>query len=180
MIAYKSPWVALVTASVVALFASASTFAQEVAPHYRGPIEITADALEVRQDTGIAIFTGTVRAVQGDILLAADRVLVSYAPGGADVIRSIEAQGNVFFSTPTETAEGDTAVYDVENGVITLAGSVVLTRSENVVRGNRLVLNLATGLSRIEGGSDPVAGDGGGRVRGLFVPNEAAAGGVAR
>jgi len=180
MIRRDSPWVALVTASVVALFASVFALAQEVAPHFRGPIEITADTLEVQQDAGIAVFIGNVKAVQGGILLAADRVLVSYAPGGGNTIRSIEAQGNVFFSTPTETAEGDTAVYDVENGVITLAGSVLLTRSENVVRGNRLVLNLATGLSRIEGASDPAAVEGGGRVQGLFVPNEAAAGDVAR
>lgn len=139
------------------------------------PIEITADALEVQQDNGIARFAGNVRAVQGDLVLAADSVAVSYAPGG-DAIRAIEAEGNVFVSTPAETAQGDAGTYDVENGIITLTGTVVLTRGENVVRGSRLVLNLATGLSRVEAGE----GGDGGRVRGLFVPNDAAEGGAGR
>ncbi|MDA0653867.1 MAG: lipopolysaccharide transport periplasmic protein LptA [Proteobacteria bacterium] len=139
------------------------------------PIEITAEAFEVQQDNGIARFTGNVRAVQGDLILSADSVVVTYAPG-ADAIRAIEAAGNVFVSTAAETAQGDAGTYDVEHGIITLTGAVVLTRGENVVRGNRLVLNLATGLSRVEAGE----GGDGGRVRGLFVPNDAAAGGAGR
>lgn len=174
----KATWTALVAALMSAVVAGGPVSAQEAAPDYRGPIEITADALEVQQDNAIAVFTGNVRAVQGNILIAADRIQVAYAQGGdgADAIRSIDAEGNVFFSTSTETAEGDAGVYDVDNGIITLTGSVVLTRGENVVRGNRLVLNLATGVSRIEGAPD---GDGG-RVRGLFVPNVEAGGGAGR
>ena len=46
--------------------------------------------------------------------------------------------GNVFMSSPEETAQGEFGVYDVDGALLTLEGSVVLTRDENVVRGERL------------------------------------------
>ena len=133
----------------------------------RLPVEITADALEVQQDKRIAVFAGNVAAVQGDYLLRADRLTVNYAAtGGDNSISKIDAAGRVFFSTPAETAQGDAGTYDVDAGIITLTGAVVLTQGENVVRGNSLVLNLLTGQSRMDGGAAT-----GGRVRGLFLPN---------
>ena len=144
--------------------------AQDQPPAPGGPIEITADSLEVRQDQQTAVFSGNVTAIQGEIILRADQVTVHYAVGGGgSTINRIDAQGNVFFSTATETAQGQTGTYDVVNGIITLTGSVVLTTGENVVRGNRLVLNLVAGTSTVEGGPP----EDGGRVRGLFVPGNA-------
>lgn len=144
----------------------------------RGPIEIAADALELDQDAGVAVASGNVTAVQGDVTLTADRLAVAYTPAagaGPDVIRRLDATGNVTVALPGQTARGDAGSYDVDSGIITLTGSVVLTRGDNVVRGETLVLNLNTGTSRIDGG----AGDGDGRVRGLFVPAPAAAEGGA-
>ena len=140
------------------------------------PIEITADALEVQQDQGVAVFTGAVNAIQGELVLRADTLRVHYRAGGESnagfpgAISRIDAQGSVFFSTPSETAEGDTGVYDVGGGTITLVGAVVLTRGQNVLSGSRLELSLATGRSRLY--SDGTDGDG--RVRGLFVPDQGA------
>lgn len=132
------------------------------------PIEINADNLEVRQQDNLAIFTGNVEATQGRIRLTADQVKVWYRPNGeakADAggtIIRIDALGDVFVSSPDETAQGDVGIYDVPAKEITLTGDVVLTRGENVIRGEKLVLNMATGRSQIEGGKQ--------RVRGLFVP----------
>ena len=140
------------------------------------PIEITADALEVQQDEGVAVFTGEVNAIQGELVLPADILRVHYGPSGESdtglpsAISRIDAQGSVFFSTPSETAKGDAGVYDVAGGTITLVGAVVLTRGQNVLSGNRLELSLATGRSRLYSDGE----DGGGRVRGLFVPEERA------
>ena len=141
------------------------------------PIEITADALEVQQDQGVAVFTGAVNAIQGELVLRADTLRVHYGPGGDSqagfpgTISRIDAVGSVFFSTPSETAEGDSGVYDVSGGTLVLVGAVVLTRGQNVLSGSRLELSLATGRSRLY--SDGVDGDG--RVRGLFVPEEGTA-----
>lgn len=137
------------------------------------PIEIEADNLEVQQDKQLAIFAGNVSAIQGALLLQAEILKVHYLSGktksdDGQAIERIDAVGQVYFSSETETVQGDEGVYDVNAGVITLTGDVVLTRGENVIRGRRIVLNLETGLSTVESGDDGT--DGGGRVRGLFVP----------
>lgn len=145
------------------------------APSGDEPIEINADRLEVQQDRQVAIFRGNVEATQGAIRLRADELKVYYraadraqkqqdppAPGGS--ISRIDAIGNVFVSSPEEVAQGAAGTYDVLRKEIVLTGEVVLTRGANVIRGDRLVLNLLTGHSRVE------ANAAGGRVRGLFQP----------
>jgi lipopolysaccharide export system protein LptA len=141
------------------------------------PIEITADSLEVIQPQQLAIFKGNVDAVQGDLRLRADTLKVHYrqrpagqpAAAGAAAnpptsIHRIDAVGRVFISSPEETARGDVGVYDVDNRSITLEGQVVLTRGDNVLRGNRATMDLASGRSTMV----PTTGE---RVHGLFVPN---------
>lgn len=137
------------------------------------PIEIAADTLEVQQEQNLATFSGNVQAKQGEIRLRANILKVHYRPQQGDAavqgaISRIDATGKVFFSSPGQTAQGDSSVYDVDKGLITMNGNVVLTRDKNVIRGNRLVLNLTTGKSKVEGGTSAS----GGRVRGLFVPNK--------
>lgn len=134
------------------------------------PIEITADSMEVDEGSKTVAFSGAVTAKQGDLRLTADDVVVHYAEkadGSGRTISSIEAKGNVFVSSPDETAQGDEGIYDVTGRTIQLTGNVVLTRGENVIRGQRLDLDLAQNKSRVEGGGDD------GRVKGLFVPETA-------
>ncbi len=179
-----------VLAAYVMVFSlsGAAAWAQPAAPAPLGrphdgnqPIEITSDSLEVIQPQQIAIFKGNVDAVQGDIRLRADTLKVHYrqrqagqpAATGAAVspqtsIHRIDAVGRVFISSPEETARGDVGVYDVEKRTIVLEGDVVLTRGENVLRGNRATMDLAGGRSIMV----PTAGE---RVHGLFVPNRAPA-----
>ena len=84
--------------------------------------------------------------------------------GGA--ITKIVAEGQVFVSSPKETGQGDVGVYDVEGQTIVLEGKeVVLTQGDNVIRGARAVMDLETGRSVVQ--TKP-----GGRVRGLFIPNQ--------
>ena len=135
------------------------------------PIEITADSLEVRQEQQIAVFRGNVDAVQGDLNLRADQLTVYYRTneGNENSIRLIEAQGNVFLSSPTEMAQGENGVYNVDADTVELTGTVVLTRGETVIRGDRLQMDLATGRSTMMSGGVETGGEG--RVKALFVPN---------
>jgi lipopolysaccharide export system protein LptA len=153
------------------LFAAAAPAQDLLADNRDLPIEIEADSLEVQQEDQLAIFAGNVEARQGTIRLNADVLRVHYfeANTGAEAqsIQRIEAEGSVFFSTAEQTARGNQGIYDVEFGVITLSGGVILTQGENIIRGQRLVLNLETGESTVD------AGEGGGRVHGLFVPERA-------
>ena len=134
------------------------------------PIEIAADSMEVEQERQVATFTGNVDAKQGDLRLRADVLVVHYADkadGSGKTISLIEADGNVFVSSPDETAQGSHGVYDVTRRTIALDGPVTLTRGDNVIQGERLELELATGLSRVVGGTE-------GRVKGVFVPEQQA------
>jgi lipopolysaccharide export system protein LptA len=55
---------------------------------------------------------------------------------------------------------GDTAVFDTKTNLITMLGGIVLTQGKNVLRGDRLLVDMTTGVSRVESDS--------GRVQGLF------------
>lgn len=140
------------------------------------PIEITSDSLVVEQEQQIAIFSGNVDAVQGPLVLRADRLDVHYSERSDESsdagIRLIEADGNVFISSPPDTAEADHGTYAVGDGLITLTGSVVLTRKDNVIRGQKLEINLVSGRSEVIGGGSETAAVPGQRVRALFVPDK--------
>lgn len=150
------------------------------------PIEIASDALEVLQNEKKAIFTGNVIATQGATNMRANKMTVFYretsdgaaASQAGDAmgkgIYRIESEGSVVFTTPEETAQGDKAVYLVDDDTIDLLGNVFLTRDKNILKGTKLVYNLKTGRSVLTGG---VAGaTGGTRVRGLFVPGNGGGG----
>lgn len=136
------------------------------------PIEITADALEVIQAAQTAIFSGKVMATQGDVQLNANDLRVYYRnssgarAGAAGGISRLDAIGNVTVKSRTESASGEWAVYDVDSGQITMGGKVELKRGESVIRGEKLVIDLPGGQSRIIGGP----GGDGARVKGVFIP----------
>lgn len=142
------------------------------------PIEISSDALEVRQQEQTAVFTGAVDARQGDVRMQAERLIVSYDPDQSDgsdtgAIRSVRAEGNVFISSKTETAEGDWAQYDVASGSIVMGDDVALTQGpQNVLVGGSLRIDLNSGFARIESGG--IRSDGSrGRVEAIFSPSSA-------
>ncbi len=99
------------------------------------------------------------------------------APGAAGAgnnsIYRIESEGNVLFTNPTETAQGDLAIYDVDADSLDLTGNVIMTRDKNVLKGTKMHYNLSTGRSVLTGGAETTpAGvrSAGGRVHGLFWP----------
>lgn len=141
------------------------------------PVEITADTMEWFNEERVAVARGNAEAIQGRYHLHADVLTahLSVGAGGAlDRIRHIDAEGNVSLTTPEESARGRTGTYDVEHKMVVLEGAVVLTQGDNVMRGERLVMDLQTGRSTLEGvpaaAPPPVAAAGGGRVKAIFVP----------
>lgn len=136
------------------------------------PIEIEADALEVEDAKQTATFSGNVRVVQGDMRMRSEKVIVHYDGSGQNGSRisRISATGNVLISSPDQqTASGDWATYTVRSRQIEMGNSVVLRQGENIIRGSRLMVDLASGQARVTGGT---GGETGGttRVRGLFQP----------
>jgi lipopolysaccharide export system protein LptA len=160
------------------------------------PIDIESDALVVHDKEKYATFRGNVKAVQGTTTLRAKELNVHYlgggslAPGGkkdetkvADAksgaaakgeqaqISKIEAKGEVVItSDKDQTTSSEWALYDVAAQMVTVGGNVVLTQGQNVLKGDRLVIDLKTGESRFENTGNEAAG---GRIRALFMPKDA-------
>ncbi|MGH6865261.1 MAG: LptA/OstA family protein [Methyloceanibacter sp.] len=83
-------------------------------------------------------------------------------------INKIEARGNVVItSEDDQTTTSDWALYDVPAQLVTVGGNVVLTQGDNVLKGDRLIIDLKTGESRFENTGNATAG---GRIRALFMP----------
>ncbi len=144
----------------------------------QGTFHLKADQLTVHYDEKGAAATaegnGSDASTSSTVSASSPAASDPSATGGR--IRRMDVTGHVRIVSPTETATGDTAVYEVEKGTINLLGNVVLTRGKNVIRGTKLTVNVDSGKSVIVG-SDQSVGGGPGRVKSLFVPdkkNEAA------
>jgi lipopolysaccharide export system protein LptA len=77
-------------------------------------------------------------------------------PGGASSIKRLEARGNVVVTQKDQVVTGETAVFDTKANLITMLGGVVLTQCKNVLRGDRLMVDMTTGVSRVESDSGKV------------------------
>ena len=147
---------------------------------FKRAIDISADRLEVRTDENKAIFEGGVEAVQEDLTLKADRVVVHYqsrkplgADGAAPAISRIDVAGHVQLFSSSETVKSEWGVYDLEERLITLGGNVFLNRGEAQLEGDRLLVDLDSGVTTLETADTGTSGTGEpGRVKGRFVPAE--------
>ncbi len=153
------------------------------------PIQIEAATLEMRDKKKEATFSGNVKVVQGDTTMTSKTLVVFYestqasaagpppdskaaaksapiqsstlGPGGSSSIRRLEARGSVVVTQKDQVVTGETAVFDTKANLITMLGGVVLTQCKNVLRGDRLLVDMTTGVSRVESDS--------GKVQGLFI-----------
>jgi lipopolysaccharide export system protein LptA len=159
------------------------------------PLKITSASLEVRDKEKIATFSGDVHLVQGDTTLRSKTLVVFYddeadakpdaskpdaqkpakppTPAGADAapmsqqIRRVEVKGGVLVTQKDQTATGESGVFDMQANTVTLLGNVVISQGQNVVRGDRLTVDLNSGVSRVECGKT----QGQCRVQALIQPN---------
>lgn len=143
----------LLTASLPGGLANAQT--SEIRNHNTDqPIDIVADRLRVDQDAQVAIFEGAVEAVQGELRFLTDTLKVYYEKarsGGEPTIARLDATGGIRLESPSESAQGYSAVYDVKHRIITLIGDVILRREDSELRGERLEFDLESGLTKFDG-----------------------------
>jgi lipopolysaccharide export system protein LptA len=81
-------------------------------------------------------------------------------------IRRLEALGGVIVNSKDQKATGDRADFDIKANTVTLFGNVVVTQGPNVMKGDKLIVDLTTSRARMEAGTKTTPG----RVQGLFVP----------
>jgi lipopolysaccharide export system protein LptA len=155
------------------------------------PIQIEAASLEMRDKKKEATFAGNVKVVQGDTTMTSKSLVVFYdsgsdqaapqpaapkgsksgsmqsatpGPGGSSSIRRLEAKGSVVVTQKDQVVTGETAIFDTRANLITMVGGVVLTQCKNVLKGDRLKVDMTTGVSRVESDS--------GKVQGMFIQGE--------
>jgi lipopolysaccharide export system protein LptA len=151
------------------------------------PIQIEAASLEMRDKKKEATFSGNVKVIQGDTTMTSKTLVVFYengsqspaaapanaksaskpapplqsatpGPGGTSQIRRLKASGNVVVTQKDQVVTGQTAVFDTTTNLITMLGGVVLTQCKNVMRGDRLSVDMTTGVSRLEADNGKVQG----------------------
>ncbi|MGJ8621885.1 MAG: lipopolysaccharide transport periplasmic protein LptA [Yoonia sp.] len=113
-------------------------------------IEVTADSLNVDQDTNTAVFSGEVLIIQGDLRLTAEQVTVVYGEDTTEIAKLL-ATGGVTFVTATEAAEAQEADYDITTGLLTLTGSVLLTQGPSAISAERMQINVSDGTATMDG-----------------------------
>ena len=156
------------------------------------PIQSEAATLEMRDKKKEATFAGNVKVVQGDTTMTSKILVVFYdsttqqaatpaanskaaakpapiqsatpGPGGSSSIKRLEAKGSVVVTQKDQVVTGETAVFDTRANLITMLGGVVLTQCKNVLRGDRLLVDMTTGVSRVESDN--------GKVQGLFIQSQ--------
>jgi lipopolysaccharide export system protein LptA len=148
------------------------------------PVKIDARQLEVRDKEKIATFSGNVRFVQGDTTMRAQTLAVFYdgdgstanaltsaepGPGGQQRIKKLEVKGGVKVCQNDQIVTGDAGVFDMKANTVTLEGNVVMTKEMNVLKGQRLIVDLTTGEAKIEGSKDKDGKSGG--VSALLMPH---------
>lgn len=155
------------------------------------PIKIDADKLDVVDKENKAVFSGNVVAVQGETTVRCTVMTVLYegrgGPGGTagrpatpapaaatpapaaagtgndSSIKRILCKGPVTVVSKTQAATSDNAEFDRSRNLVIMTGNVALNDGPNVTRGQKLTYDTVTGVANVEGG----------RVQGLFVPNDA-------
>ena len=133
------------------------------------PVDVAADRIEVQDRADRAIFSGNVLVRQAELSLNAPRLTVAYSNSGGIEIDRIDASGGVTVRSPSETATGQFAIYDIDSRLITLIGGVTLVRGDSRVNGGRLVINLRDGTAVIDGGGPAGVAQQGSRVTGTFT-----------
>jgi LPS export ABC transporter protein LptC/lipopolysaccharide transport protein LptA len=169
------------------------------------PIEITADSLDVDDKRKLAVFRGDVDSTQDTFNIRSGE-LTAFYKGEAGLVDAadpsapksdrkaeltrVEARKDVHVTSKDgQTATGDWADFDTRANKVTMGGNVVLSKGKSMVRGTRLVIDLATGESKIDtapqntvsapsgGGwvtktpAEP-GGEGKGRASAVFFPQE--------
>lgn len=134
---------------VIPIHAQTSLSLGGFSPDPEAPIEMTADRLTVNQLDGSAQFESNVVISQGDIHIAAELVTVTYLKDGG--IDQLNATGGVTFVTQTESAEAETADYDLTNRQLVMSGGVSLIQGQRAISADKMSIDLETGAALMEG-----------------------------
>jgi lipopolysaccharide export system protein LptA len=113
------------------------------------PVNINADTLEYDNKRNMVAFKGHVVARQGDMVIFADAMNVTYEQKGK--LKQIEAQGGVKIIQADRIATGDSITYYNEEQKIVLNGNPRVWQGDNVINGEKITVFIKEERSIVEG-----------------------------
>ena len=119
-------------------------------PEPRKPIEILADSMEWNKQLGQAIAKGNARAIQDQTTLKANKIIAILNEDNSQQIKELQAIGKVKFLKDKQLATGDRATYYINEEKVIITGNVELKRDGNIIKGEKLIIDFLTGLSKME------------------------------
>lgn len=168
-------WVSSATFLTMAAFLLAGPAPAQVFGNHNSnaPVNFNAGRIEVQDRADRVVLSGAVRVEQAGLVLNAARMTVAYSNSGGIDVNRIDASGGVTIQKSGDTARGNVAIYDLNRRLITLVGDVSLRQANgNRLSGGRVVIDLASGRSMIDGKSAGSSGadstNSNGRVTGTF------------
>ena len=122
-------------------------------PEDKKPIEILADSMEWNKQLGQAIATGNAKAIQGQTTIKAKKIIAVLNEDNSQQIKELKAIGKVVFLRDKQIATGDKATYYIDQEKVIITGNVALKRDDNIIKGEKLIIDFLTGLSKMEASS---------------------------
>ena len=171
----KSAIIAGAAITAIAMTGFAGTAPAQVfgSHNSNAPVSFDAGRIEVQDRADRVVLSGAVRVEQAGLVLNSARMTVAYRSAGGIEVDRIDASGGVRITKDGDTASGNAAIYDLNRRLITVVGDVRLTQGNNRLSGGRLIIDLASGRSTIDGraaaGSAPGTTRSDGRVSGTFT-----------
>jgi lipopolysaccharide export system protein LptA len=140
------------------------------------PIHISSDTAEVDDKTGLSIYRGTVKIVQGTINLAADQVTIHSDNQGISKLVAVGAPAHFQQLPEAETtimhAFGNTIEYFVSEERIELKKQAKLEQEQNVFTGERIDYDIKRRVVNAYGDRQPSASAATARVNLIIQPNK--------
>ncbi len=147
-------WIkALLTISAVSLLLASQASAEQVKrpPAKADTIDVEADRMDVNKAKGTTVFSGNVKATQGDVLIKG-AVLTLYSDGGTNKIDKMVVEKNVYIRWQDRESTCDKAVYAPEKKYMELTGNVIITRGQDRVSGQKVTIDMIKDIHVVEGG----------------------------
>lgn len=132
------------------------------------PIDIEAATLDANDTLKTAIYRGDVKAVQGESAILTPELIAHYtgsaaagmgptgargdpAPKGTTQLTRVQARQKVTVTSANDqSATGDQADFDIKTNTVIVTGNVTMKQGRNVSHGPKAVIDLTTGLYRME------------------------------
>ena len=126
-----------------------------------GQIKIVSDKLEIIRDENISIFSGNVYAIEGNIEIWSEKLIMTSSNDETEV-EEINAHGNVKIVREELSINGDRAQYDPIQNKLIVFGKVEVIQNRSIIMCDKIIVDL-------ENSSSIMSSDSNKRVEALII-----------